>query len=814
MAGIAFDFREAARGLLRHRSVAALSLVCIALGVGTSAAMLGLLDALLFRTPAYVENPGGVKRVYVTDRLAGLGEYTSSTTSYPVSQDLERVKAFAGVGSFFATEVPVGRGAEAQKVSGVLATPGFFRLLGAPPLRGRLFTDAEGQPGQPAAVALLGYDFWRRGFGGAADIIGRQLIVRGVAYTIVGVLPPRFTGVDLEAVDLWLPMSSAGSFVSKKWATGRGTQFLEVVARPRPGVTETAAAQEATTVFRAAAAEAGRPKPSARVRLGPIQRAQGPDAPSSLRVVTFLTALSWVVLLIACANVASLLLLRGLDRQREWGLRVALGAGRGRIARLVICEGVLLALAGGVAASLVCIPIGALLQHLVLPEAGSVIQSGDLRRLGFVAVLTLAAGLLAGAVPALWTSRRDLTLAIRSSTRERTPGRSRVSLAISATQLALTLILLAGAGELGWSLYNVLHLHLGIDIGRVLVTTLDLKAEGYPQSRIEEIFRRAEERIGRLPGVERVSVAATIPFESSKASALAVPGVPQLPELETGGPYVNAVSPGFFATTGTRLLRGRDFTPQDGTGATLVAVVNQTMARLLWPAGDALGKCLKIGGEEAPCSSVVGIVEDARRSDLQEGPTLQYYVPVAQAPAALSSRALFVRARVDAEELQGRVRQEVQSLEPGLPLVEVRSLQDLVAPQLQPWRMGMAVLSFFGLLALILALVGLYGVIAHTLEKRRYELGVRIAHGAQRSDVLWLVLRQGLVIGVVGAAGGVLLALGTARFLQPLLFQVSAQNPLILGSTSALVVLLALVASWISAQKTRYLDPAVVLRTE
>jgi predicted permease len=371
-----------------------------------------------------------------------------------------------------------------------------------------------------------------------------------------------------------------------------------------------------------------------------------------------------------------------------------------------------------------------------------------------------------------------------------------------------------GNAELGWSLYNVLHLHLGIDVGRVLVTTLDLKAEGYPQSRIEEIFRRAEERIGRLPGVERVSVAATIPFEPSKASALAVPGVPQLPELETGGPYVNAASPGFFATTGTRLLRGRDFTPQDVAGATRVAVVNQTMARLLWPGGDALGKCLKIGGEEAPCSSVVGVVEDARRSDLQEGPTLQYYVPVAQAPAALSSRALFVRARGDAEELQGRVRQEVQSLEPGLPLVEVRSLQDLVAPQLQPWRMGMAVLSFFGLLALLLALVGLYGVIAHTLEKRRYELGVRIAHGAQRSDVLWLVLRQGLGIGAVGAAGGVLLALGTARFLQPLLFQVSAQNPWILGSTSALVVLLALLASWISAQKTRHLDPAVVLRAE
>src|SRR4051794_18780789 len=193
MGGIALDFRDAARGLVRHRSVAALSLACIALGVGTSAAMLGLLDTLLFRPPAHVAKPGAVKRIYVSDRLAGFGEYTSSVTSYPVSQDLEKVRAFAAVGSFFSTEVPVGQGAEAQKVPGVLASPGFFRLLGVKPLRGRLFSDAEGQPSQPDPVALLGYDFWRRGFGGAEDVVGHQVIVRGAAYTIIGVLPPRFT---------------------------------------------------------------------------------------------------------------------------------------------------------------------------------------------------------------------------------------------------------------------------------------------------------------------------------------------------------------------------------------------------------------------------------------------------------------------------------------------------------------------------------------------------------------------------------------------------------------------------------------------
>ncbi|HEY4592718.1 MAG TPA: FtsX-like permease family protein [Thermoanaerobaculia bacterium] len=293
-----------------------------------------------------------------------------------------------------------------------------------------------------------------------------------------------------------------------------------------------------------------------------------------------------------------------------------------------------------------------------------------------------------------------------------------------------------------------------------------------------------------------------------------MPGVPQIPELETGGPYINAVSPGFFATTGTRILRGRDFTPQDVAGATHVAVVNQTMARLLWASGDSLGRCLKIGGEEASCSIVVGVVEDARRSEIQEGPTLQFYVPIAQAPATLSSRALFARAGGDLDEMKDRLRQEVQALAPDLPLVEVRSLEDLLSPQLQPWRTGAAVLTFFGLLALLLALVGLYGVVAHTLEKRGFEIGVRIAHGARRRDILWLILRQGLGIGLLGAACGVLLSLALARYLQPLLFQVSARDPWVLGITSLLVVLLATFASWISSQKARHLDPVVVLRAD
>jgi predicted permease len=813
LAGIALDLREAVRGLARHPSVAILAIVCLGLGVGTSGAMLGLLDTLLFRPPAHVARPEAVQRIYITNRFPGVGEVTASETSYPVLRDLEQARAFSAVGGFFSTDVGMGRGREARKAHAVLVTPGFLRALGVHPARGRLFTEAEDQPGA-GSVALISDDLWHRGYGAAADILGRQLVIGAQSYAIVGILPPGFTGVDLEAVDVWLPMNAAGSLVGPKWATSRGMQFLEIVARLRPG-RQKIAAQEATTLFRAAAAQAGRPKPSARVSLGPIQRAKGPAVSSSLRVVLWLTSLSWIVLLVCCANVASLLLLRGFDRQGEIGLRLALGAKRSRVARLTLCEGAVLAVAGGAVAALICGPIAFLLGRLILPDAASLAIVPPARTLAALAILAVLAALMSAVAPSIWSARRDLTAMIRTgSSRERSPGRSRLSLGIPVAQLALTLVLLAGAGTFARSLYNVLHLHLGIDASRVLVVTMDLESAGYTPGQIDSIFQLAASRLKALPRTERVALGATVPFESSTATKIAVPGVDQMPELDTGGPYINGVSEDFFATTGTRLLRGRPFQAEDRAGAAPVTIVNETMARLLWPGSEALGKCIRIGGAKNACAQVVGVVEDARRSELQEGPTLQCYVPLSQAPKSLSSRALFVRSTGDADALLGVVRREVQALLPDLPFVEVRSLADLLAPQVQPWRMGAAILALFGLVALVLALVGLYGVVAHSMARRTYELAVRVALGAQERDLLWLALRQGGGIGSLGAIAGVVLALSASHLLQPLLFQVSASDPAILGTAAALVVTLAFLASLIPGHRARRIAPAKALRAE
>lgn len=812
MAGISSDFQSALRGLLRSRSLFVLSVLCLSLGIGASASMLDLLDTLLFRPPAHVTGPESLRRVYFHDSAPGIGKYTTDSTSYAAFQDLEKAGAFSGIGAYLPAEVSLGHGPEAKTARAVLATPGFLRMLGVRPVRGRPFSAAEGRLGSPGQVALLGHDLWRREFGGS-DVLGRQIAVGRDLYTIVGVLPSRFTGAGLQNVDLWLPINATGRFWGPEWPS-RGWQILNVVVRLRPGADAAAAEEEATSRYRAASAEAGFPVPAARVSLGPLLVDRGPEAPAAVRVTMWLTGISWVVLLISCANVASLLLLRGLDRRRELALRLAFGASAGRLAQLMLCEGVVLAVAGGVGALVVFLFTGSVFQGWILPQAVMPVPELNPRILAILTALTAVAALLSGAVPAFWVRRSRLFQGIREGARESGPARSRLNALLSAGQIALAFALLACAGVFLRSLYNAIQLDLGLDARRVLVATVDLESEGYPAARVDEVFHQFAERVRRLPGVESVSLAATIPFATSRASAPSVPGVEALPRLSTGGPYINVVSRDFFTTTGTRVLRGRAFNAMDRRGSMPVAVVNETMARLLWPGRDDLGQCLQVGGEGKPCSTVVGVVEDARRTGLREEPTMQYYIPLGQDPERISERALFVRAAGGAETLIPAVRREMQSVDPDLPFIEVQPLASLFDHEIHPWRMGATVLTVLGLLALALAVVGLYGVIAHSMARRTYELSVRAALGAEWRHVLGLAVRQGLIIAVAGAAAGLALMLAAARYLQPLLFQVSAADPLSLAGAAGIVLVLALLSSYASTRRVRRIDPAAALRTE
>jgi predicted permease len=812
--GLLGDFIAALRGFARSRSVTLLAVLCLALGLGVSTAMLGLLDLLLFRPPEHVLRAKSLKRLMLSEVFPGVGELTSTITSYPVFQDLRSVGAFSGLEAFYTTDLPLGRGVEARLARTVLATPGFFELLGVRPTLGRSFSAGEAQPGRSASVALLSDGLWRRGYGADRHVLGRQLAMGNDLYTIIGVLPPGFTGVDLDRIEVWLPINAAERVNSPNWAECRGCKFLEIVSRLKLGISRELAQDEATAVYRQGAAHAGQPQPKGRVSLFPIQRARGPDAPVSVRVVAWLTGLAWIVLLISCGNAAALLLVRAWERQREFALRLALGARRLRLVCMVLMEGAVLALAGGLAGLFLCLLFGRFLERVIVPEAELPSPALAPRTLLVLTALTATAALVSGLLPGLWVGRSSLAGAIRSGSRESGPERSRLHLALAAGQVALAVGLLAVAAELAMSLFNVLHLDLGLDASRVLVASVDLGSATLAADRNEARWLRVLELVRSLPPVQHASLAATIPFATSVAGSLSVPGLEPLPELSTGGPYLNAVTPDFWKTTGTPLLRGREFGGQDAASAARVAIVNQTMARLFWPGRDALGQCLRVGGERAPCATVVGIVRDARRVGLQEDPTLQSYVPLAQAPTSLSSRALLARTRGEPRSLIRSVRQQIQTFMPAAAFVDVRPLDELLAPQIRPWRMGAAALAPFALLALGLAMVGLYGVVAHATARRTYELAVRVALGAQHRAIRWLVVRQGLTIAGTGVSVGLGLTLLASRFLQPMLFQVSARDPWLLGAAAGIELLVALAASAAPSRRLQRLHAADLLRLD
>lgn len=790
------------RRLLRGGgSSAGLVVLCFALGLGVNASLLTVLDRLLLAGPAGVKAPGDLRRLYFDLTIPGMGSFVSGSTSYPNYADLRAAATgFSDLAAYFPTEVPVGHGAGARKVSAALVSESFFPLLGVEPAAGRLFTGKERAP-----VAVVSGRMARRLSGGEDVPLGAKVLVGGQVYTIVAVLPREFTGVELSPVDLWLPLDAAAQVgMGSSWREQRGSSFLEIVGRLSPGATEPQAEGQASGVFQRALRQDD-PQTTARVSTGPIQRATGPSDPAGRRLAFWLTGASFLVLLIACGNVAHLLVVRNLGRRRELALKLALGCGRGRLVAASLGESLVLATLGAAAALALYVPGLRLMQWLLLPS-DVILQPA--RSLAILAGLLPAAGVLAGLAPALWASREQPAEVLKTGG-SAVAGPSGALRILVAFQVALTLLALVGAGLFLLSLRRVAGVHLGFEAERVVVAVFDT-APATPMGEVERRYREALEGLLRMPGVERASLAAGIPFSSSFALTLAVPGR-DLPRPPTGGPYVNAVSPGFFRTLGTRLRRGRMFEEREGDP---VAIVNETMARLVWPREEPVGECLQIGGADAPCATVVGVVEDAVRSRLGEASTPQYYIPLSQAPALLSSRALFVRSAEGARLESEAIRRQILALSPNLPYVEVFRLADLAATQARPWRAGMVVFSLFGALALVLSVVGVHGTVAQAVARRTRELGIRFALGAPWRAAVRSLVAPTLSAAAVGAAVGLGAALLAGSYLQPLLFEVSARDLRVLALSVLLVLLVAWVAAYAPARRVRRIAPADVLREE
>ena len=791
-----------------------------ALGIGANATMFGIVDRLLLQPVSGVASPERVFNIGERHHYAGQ-EFTANTFSWPGYKAYrDRVSAFEIVGAWtYPRDMALGRGAQARKIQGMLVSASFFRLTGTSPVLGRWMLPDEDRENGAAPVVVISHGFWQREFGGERTAIGSTLDIGSRRYTIVGVARPGFTGLQRAPVDVFMLFGAADGlrFAGADWATTRQSLWVAVSGRLRPDATPARAESQATSALRLD--QAGDPDLDSRdaAVLEPIVPDASKWKTTEARVSKLLVAVSLFVLLIACANVANLLLARALRRRREIAVRLALGIGRGRLVRQLVTESVLLALLGAVGALGVVRWGGALVRSTLLGDYAWADSPVDARMLVFTGVVAVITGLVAGLVPAVQGSTPDLARALRESAREGSTHRSRTRAGLLIAQAAFSVVLLVGTGLFVRSLRNVNGVKVGMDTGRVLLGMMDLRSVGLGNADAHATFLRMRDRAAALPGVASASVAVAAPFRFSYGVSIKIVGRDSSPTPKGGGPYLDAVTPEFFSTLGVRILRGRAFTDADRRSQTRVMVIGETMSRLYWPQGtDPIGQCVFVDVDSIPCARVVGVVADTHRSGIvEENQSAQFYVPLEQAPASMSARVLLVRMTGDEpERMIEPLRRAMQSAAPNLPFADVRVMRSLLDRQVRPWKLGATMFGVFGALALVLTALGLYSVIAFAVVQRTHEMGVRIALGARPGEIRSLVVTQGVAIAVIGVALGAAFALLAGSVVEPLLFHESPYDPLVFAVVGVVLVGVAALASLVPATRASHVDPVVAMRAD
>ena len=812
--------RYAVRTVRRAPAFAAMVCLTLGLGIGANGAMFGIIDHLLLRGPEGVARPDELRRAYVMTRNAAGGEKTESIQPYALYRLLRADTAvFASAGAYGGSDIKVGRGANWHTISEGAATWDFFRTLGARPYLGRFFDETEDRPPSGAPVVVLGYGYWRRELGGDSAIIGRTIDLDEHRLTVIGIAPPHFTGAERKAVDVWIPMSFRQG-VSDDWPTTWNAAWVRIVGRLRPGVSERLADEHLTATLHAAYTANDPEMRSGTVLLHPISYDRAGNEPRELGVARLLYGVALLVLLIAAANVANLLLARATRRQRELGVRVALGAGRLRLATMMLTESLGLTVLGGIAGLGVGYWGGLLIRGTLLPDIAWETPPIDATVLAYTAAAVLLTTLLVGVAPAFRATRGDPMVALKSGIAQSGDRRGRTYGTLQVIQVALSVILLFTAGLFVRSLWRVRGLDLGLEPESVVTASIAFDGQSYRTSadfdRAVAISRvrswQLLEEVRRLTGVRNASVAIGTPFYTAFGIGISLPGHDSLPAAKGGGPYVNAVGPGYFETVGTRLRRGRTFTAADHEGSPPVVIVNETMARTFWPDEDPLTKCLIIQAAEG-CVPVVGVVADARQWKLREDPAMQFYLPYGQ-EHGIAGWMLLVRPTGHVDAFAGQLRSALARLAPDARMIQVTTLASAIDPQIRPWRVGALMFGLFGLLALVVAAVGLFSVVSYLVAQRTHELGVRIALGARASGIVRLVLGRAVGRTLSGIAIGGAGALVIAPWLEPFLFETPARDPLLLGGVALALLATVLLAGAIPAWRACRVEPTIALRAD
>ncbi len=824
------DLRYTFRALRSKPGFTTGVIVTLALGIGANAAMFGIVDRMLFRPPPMLRDPSTAHRIYIYQTFRGK-EVANSGGQFARYRDFAaNAKSMSSIAGYTTRDIAIGVGEAAHEMHVGIVSASFFGFFDAPPVLGRYFSAAEDSipSGQP--VVVLSHAYWSTQFGERKDALGSKLQIGPELYTVIGVAPAGFVGLwPDQPPAVFIPITSYGSVQARtfswlkkgeSWWNTYSWGWMSFIGRRKPGVTIAQANADLSNVMRHdyLLQTAGRPKatPIALVKphaiAGSILSERGPNESSVAKIATWVGGVAILVLLIACANVANLLLARALRRRREIAVRLALGVSRARLMRQLLTESVVLAIAGGVAGLLVAQWGGAALRAVLMAKDAPTATLTDNRTLLFTAAAALVVGVLTGLAPMFQTLRagRSMVDDLKAGVREGTHDRSHLRAALLVIQGALSVVLLVGAGLFVRSLTNVRSVRLGYDPEHVLLVNLNMRGETLDTTQTQQLQDRLLAAAQATPGVTHAALSRSTPFWSFWSTSLFVQGIDTVGKL--GDFYLNAVSPDYFATYGTRVVRGRAFTNQDTKLAPKVTVVSEGMAKTLWPGRDPIGQCIRLNADTVPCTTVVGVTENIHMQSLaSDSGVYTYYVPSMQ---MTGSAGLAVRTAGTATSFAESVRRRLQHEMPGASYITTTPLSEIIGDQMQSWTVGARMFVAFGGLALVLAAVGLYSVIAYNVTQRTHEMGVRIALGAQVGDVVRLVVTDGMKLGVLGLVIGAAIAIGAAHWVKPLLFQESAKDPLVFGLVTVTLLLVTIAASWLPARRAAKVDPQVALRTE
>lgn len=826
MDGLVQDVRYSWRSLARMPGLALMIVVTLALGVGVNAATFTLLDQLYLRPPSGVQNASGLRRIWFVG--SGINSEDGKPTPYQsgawamyeavahASGDPRRVALYslADPTSFVHGELRI-------KANTSSASASYFTVLGVRPALGRLYGPAEDSLGQGSRVAVVSHRFWRETLGADSSIVGKTVRLGTDPYVVIGVMSPEFKGLELTETDVWVPVAA---IPSTHWITrvegpgpwkGLGPWAFQVILR-EPATPDPRFEQRASLAVRDANLRKRRRDPDTlmTVATGSIIAARGPGrAVQEATISTRLFGVGAIIYLIAIANVVNLLLFRAAQRRREIAVRLAVGISHGRLVRLLTTETMVLALLAGGAAVLAAWWGGDLLRGLVHPNVEWHESALHWRVTIFALGSAVLAGLVAGVVPALQASRPDLTRALKDG-KERSMQRSRLRGTLAIAQAALSVTLLVGAALFILSLKNVEGLRLGFDVHPLVQASVEFETDSaVPTPVVAARMRDIEARLATRPGVQSVARAGFGPL-SAFAFRDFYWGADSSRSLRRNFPTYTPVSANYFATVGTRLLRGTTF--EDKRGGPGQLVVNDAMAKLLWPGREAIGQCVHFDKRGNPCYTVVGVAENARQQGLIEPePKPQFYLPIGNPPSGRENPGMFlVRARPEAiAATTAALMTEMRAAFPAGE-VTVKSLSDALEWRYRPWRLGAKLFSAFGLLAFVVALVGVYSTVSYGVTQRTHEFGIRIALGARMGDVLRLVVGEGVRVVAVGVLIGVALAIASGKLIASLLYGVEPSDPVVLLAVTGSILAVAAIATLVPAWRAASVDPATALRAE